>query len=192
MGIRKLAILFVPLAFTAFGFSGNLEYRQGVLDTVKLLSDQANIDVPQTRYWLVEKVTDLGRAEIIYKMVLAQKNLLSPVLIWFNGDEYIVYSGDNDPYHLKELKQTTSGLSNAEIRDSLFFKGFRKIYISPTKYCEYPIYSLEAVVYSLKKKVEEEIKNPQKRERLLKLISQIEAELKPSTEEEIWELVNPQ
>ena len=54
------------------------------------------------------------------------------------------------------------------------------------------MYSLKTLIFSLKKKIESEIKNPRKRERLLLLIKKMEEELKPTTEEEIWELIVPQ
>jgi hypothetical protein len=166
----------------------SLDYDKGVLDTIKLLQNQPDIDVPQTPYWLVLNVTDLGKGTITLKMVKLQKKLFNPVLIWFAGEKYIVIAGDTDPYHLKELEKI-AGLENAKIVSSKDFKGYRKLYISLSKECDYPIFTLDSLIYTLQKRISQDVKNPRKKRRLLNLIRQIKEELKPSSEEEIWELL---
>ena len=73
-------------------------YRYGVLDTVKTFQDQKVIQIENSPYWLVEDVSTLGKGEIILKMAKAERDLLTPILIWYNGGKYIVFSFHSDPY----------------------------------------------------------------------------------------------
>ena len=192
MGKIFLGILSIAFSFLAFSNSLDYErgYDRGVLDTVKLLQNQPDIKVPQTPYWLLIDATEWGKGRIILTMARLQRNLFTPVLIWYNGSKYIVVAGDVDPNHLRELKRT-SNLKNAFIAERKNFEGYRKLYISLSKECNYPIYTLNTLLFALEKKVSTEVSNPRKKQRILMLIEQIKEELKPTSEGEIWKLLSP-
>jgi hypothetical protein len=180
---------FIFLALSGTLFATDIDYDKGVLDTIKLLQNQPDVDVPATPYWLVIDATDWGKGSITLTMVRLQKKLFTPVLIWFAGKKYIVVAGDTDPYHLEELKKTTPELSNAQIVQSKNFKGYRKLFISLSKECDYPIFTLNSLLYALEKRIEIDIKNPRKKREILNLIRKIKEELKPTSESEIWKLL---
>ena len=192
MGKLFFGAIFLSLSFLSFAGGPDYErgYDKGVLDTVKLLQNQREIEVPQTPYWLVIDATDWGKGKTILVMSRLQRNLFTPVLIWFNGRKYIVVAGDADPNHLKELKRT-SDLKNAFVAESKAFQGYRKFYINPYKECDYPIYTINTLLFALENQVSTQIANPRKKQRILSLIKRIEEELKPTSESEIWQLLSP-
>jgi hypothetical protein len=154
-------------------------YDKGVLDTIKLLQNQADIEVPQTPYWLVIDVTNLGKGSIILKMVKLQRMLFNPTLIWFAGKKYIVLTGDIDPYHLKELKKNLpiSFRKYAKVVKSKDFAGYRKLYISLTKECNYPLFTKTALIYTLEKRIILDVKNPEERRKLKKMFENLKKEI---------------
>ena len=155
-------------------------YIQGINDEYKLMIAEQSITIPSTKYWLVWDISDKKTTDVIYVMIQAIKQNLTPVAIWLNGRNYLILEGDNNKQNLKSdipILEDKIGLKNLSIIETS--SNAYKIFINPTKQCFYPIYDEFALIHNLKEQIlEDKTLSTKDKTYIFQLLNMIETFLK--------------